>query len=56
VRTSNITKIKVFINKLLNIIFGAKIYGVIGGRTEEGCTMKNFMDSAVFLVSVRQLI
>jgi hypothetical protein len=30
VRTSNITKIRVFINKLMNIIFGAKIYGVKG--------------------------
>jgi hypothetical protein len=36
----------------MNIIFGDKIYGVKGGRTEECCTMKNFMDSAVFPVSV----
>jgi hypothetical protein len=54
-RTSNITKIRVFINKLLNIIFGAKIYGVKGGWTKECYTMRNFMDSALCLVSVRQL-
>jgi hypothetical protein len=54
-RTSNITKIRVFIDKPLNLIFGAKIYGMKGRWIKECCTMRNSMDSAVCLVLVRQI-
>jgi hypothetical protein len=54
-RISNITKIRVFINKLLNIIFAVKISVVKGGWTKGCCTVRNFMDYAVCLVLARQL-